>query len=134
MHYQKINQGFHPFRFTRVFWLKVSENLTHLAFYAGWPKAMSAVSVTKAIFENRGVTANAFPAASPPRLPLNEQAENTVQKPGRNLSALVYRGWLSLLPTRWSVRYCGRARSGQNRGKVRYFDFRRVEFGAGEGK
>ena len=32
---------------------EVSEIITHLAFYAGWPNAMSAVSVAKTIFEAR---------------------------------------------------------------------------------
>ncbi|MBZ4262028.1 carboxymuconolactone decarboxylase family protein, partial [Mycobacterium tuberculosis] len=38
---------------------EVSEIITHLSFYAGWPNAMSAVSVAKTIFEARGVTAEA---------------------------------------------------------------------------
>ena len=63
---------------------EVSEIITHLAFYAGWPNAMSAVSVAKTIFEARGVTAEALPAASPTLLPLNEQVEkqraDTVEK------------------------------------------------------
>lgn len=63
---------------------EVSEIITHLAFYAGWPNAMSAVSVAKAIFVARGVTAEALPAASPTLLPLNEQVEkqraDTVEK------------------------------------------------------
>lgn len=32
---------------------EVSELITHLAFYAGWPAAMSAALVTKEIFEQR---------------------------------------------------------------------------------
>lgn len=32
---------------------QVSEMLTHLAFYAGWPNAMSAVPIVKAVFEGR---------------------------------------------------------------------------------
>ena len=63
---------------------EVSEIITHLAFYSGWPNAMSAVSVTKAIFAARGITAEALPAASPTLLPLNEQVEKqraeTVEK------------------------------------------------------
>ena len=63
---------------------EVSEIITHLAFYSGWPNAMSAVSVTKAIFAARGITAEALPAASPTLLPLNEQVEkqraDTVEK------------------------------------------------------
>jgi len=63
---------------------EVSEIITHLAFYAGWPNAMSAVSVTKAVFEARGVTVDALPEASPALLPLNQEAEKqrseTVEK------------------------------------------------------
>ena len=45
---------------------------------------MSAVSVTKTVFEFRGVTADAIPDASPDLLPLNQEAEKqrseTVEK------------------------------------------------------
>ncbi|MBL0576871.1 carboxymuconolactone decarboxylase family protein [Aeromonas caviae] len=54
---------------------EVSEIITHLAFYAGWPNAMSAISVTKIIFETRGITPDALPEASPALLPLNQEAE-----------------------------------------------------------
>lgn len=63
---------------------ELSEIITHLAFYSGWPNAMSAVSVIKAVFETRGVTADALPEASPDLLPLNQEAEKqrseTVEK------------------------------------------------------
>ncbi|MBS0968596.1 carboxymuconolactone decarboxylase family protein [Chimaeribacter arupi] len=63
---------------------EVSEIITHLAFYSGWPNAMSAVTVTHAIFQQRGVTAADLPDASPALLPLNQQAEKqrseTVEK------------------------------------------------------
>jgi 4-carboxymuconolactone decarboxylase len=32
---------------------EASEVLTHLAFYAGWPNAFSAVPVVKGVFEGR---------------------------------------------------------------------------------
>ena len=32
---------------------QAAEAITHLAFYAGWPNAMSALPVAKAIFEKR---------------------------------------------------------------------------------
>ncbi|MCU1752742.1 carboxymuconolactone decarboxylase family protein [Pseudomonas sp. 6D_7.1_Bac1] len=35
---------------------EISAMITHLAFYAGWPNAMSAVPVTKTIFAERGIT------------------------------------------------------------------------------
>ena len=63
---------------------ELSEIITHLAFYSGWPNAMSAISVTKTVFESRGVTADAIPDASPDLLPLNQEAEKqrseTVEK------------------------------------------------------
>ncbi|KML67741.1 carboxymuconolactone decarboxylase family protein [Pectobacterium peruviense] len=63
---------------------ELSEIITHLAFYTGWPNAMAAVSVTKAVFEARGVRADALPEASPALLPLNQEAEKqrseTVEK------------------------------------------------------
>ena len=34
---------------------QASELVTHLAFYAGWPNAMSAVPVVKSVFESRPV-------------------------------------------------------------------------------
>ena len=42
---------------------EVSETITHLAFYAGWPRAVSAVPVAKKVFEARtGVPPNPSPA------------------------------------------------------------------------
>lgn len=32
---------------------EISETLTHLAFYAGWPKALSAVAVAKRVLESK---------------------------------------------------------------------------------
>ncbi|QNK31233.1 carboxymuconolactone decarboxylase family protein [Serratia sp. JUb9] len=63
---------------------EVSEIITHLAFYSGWPNAMSAIAVTKEIFQARGVSAATLPEASPALLPLNQEAEQqrsaTVEK------------------------------------------------------
>lgn len=63
---------------------EVSEIITHLAFYSGWPNAMSAIAVTKDIFQQRGVSAEQLPEASPTLLPLNQEAEKqraeTVEK------------------------------------------------------
>ncbi|ANF31589.1 4-carboxymuconolactone decarboxylase [Leifsonia xyli] len=33
------------------------ESITHLAFYAGWPKAMSAMTVAKELFDDGGASA-----------------------------------------------------------------------------
>lgn len=79
---------------------EVSEIITHLAFYAGWPNAMSAVSVAKAIFEARGVTAEALPAASPTLLPLNEQVEKQRADTVEKMSAPFRTARLNLPPTR----------------------------------
>lgn len=54
---------------------EISEIVTHLAFYAGWANAMSAVAAAKDVFAARGIGADQLPAASPPLLPLNEAAE-----------------------------------------------------------
>lgn len=79
---------------------EVSEIITHLVFYAGWPNAMSAVSVAKTIFEARGVTAEALPAASPTLLPLNEQVEKQRADTVEKMSAPFRLAWLNLPPTR----------------------------------
>lgn len=39
--------------------------ITHLAFYAGWPKAVSALGVTRQVMEARGVTAAGMQAPAP---------------------------------------------------------------------
>ena len=54
---------------------ELSEIVTHLAFYTGWPNALSAVPVLKDIFAQRGIGIDQLPPASPPLLPLNEAAE-----------------------------------------------------------
>jgi 4-carboxymuconolactone decarboxylase len=59
---------------------QMSEIVTHLAFYAGWSNAMSAVAVLKDIFAQRGIRADQLPAADPTALlPLDEVAENARQ-------------------------------------------------------
>jgi 4-carboxymuconolactone decarboxylase len=63
---------------------EISEIITHLAFYAGWPNAMSAIAATKDAFGNRGITTDQLPPASPQLMPLNAEAEQqratTVEK------------------------------------------------------
>lgn len=53
----------------------ISEIITHLAFYAGWGNAMSAVTVAHDVFEAHGIGADQLPAADGELLPLNEEAE-----------------------------------------------------------
>ncbi len=54
---------------------ELSEIITHLAFYSGWPNAMSAVSVAKDVFNQRGIGIGQLPPAKEKLLPLNEEAE-----------------------------------------------------------
>jgi 4-carboxymuconolactone decarboxylase len=54
---------------------ELSEIITHLAFYAGWANAMSAVAVAKEIFRQRGIGIDQLPPAKDKLLPLNEEAE-----------------------------------------------------------
>jgi 4-carboxymuconolactone decarboxylase len=54
---------------------ELSEIITHLAFYAGWENAMSAVAVAKVVFADCKIGADQLPAASPSPLPLDKEAE-----------------------------------------------------------
>lgn len=81
---------------------ELSEIITHLAFYSGWPNAMSAVSVTKAVFETRGVTPDALPDASPDLLPLNQEAEKQRSETVEKMLAEYLQAWLNLLLTHCS--------------------------------
>lgn len=55
---------------------ELSEIITHLAFYSGWPNAMVAAQIASVIFASRKVTAEELPLASPELLPLNKEAED----------------------------------------------------------
>lgn len=54
---------------------EVSEIITHLAFYCGWPAAMTAIAATQGVFAAQGISAEALPPASPELLPLDAAAE-----------------------------------------------------------
>src|SRR5207244_2547642 len=54
---------------------ELSEIVTHLAFYSGWPNAMSAIALAKDIFVKRGITPEQLPPASDEFLPLDQAAE-----------------------------------------------------------
>jgi 4-carboxymuconolactone decarboxylase len=54
---------------------EISETITHLAFYSGWPNAMAAVAAAKDVFAARGIGADQLPAETGPQLPLDEAAE-----------------------------------------------------------
>lgn len=54
---------------------EVSEIITHLAFYSGWANAVAAAEIASGVFARRGVPVDQLPAASGPKLPLDEAAE-----------------------------------------------------------
>ncbi|MHA3019743.1 carboxymuconolactone decarboxylase family protein [Mycobacterium sp. BMJ-28] len=54
---------------------ELSEIITHLAFYAGWPNALSAVAVAQRLFAARGIGATDLPSADDAALPLDEAGE-----------------------------------------------------------
>src|SRR2546428_12105672 len=53
---------------------EISEIITHLAFYSGWPNAMSAVAAAKGVFVMRKTGNDQLPPASPQLIPLDEAA------------------------------------------------------------
>lgn len=55
---------------------ELSEVVTHLAFYAGWPNALSVVPVIRECFSRRDVDTLALPPANPDHLPLDEASES----------------------------------------------------------
>jgi 4-carboxymuconolactone decarboxylase len=54
---------------------EISEIITHLAFYSGWPNALAAVAIAKDVFAARGIGTDQLPSISPALLPLDEAAE-----------------------------------------------------------
>ena len=54
---------------------EISEIVTHLAFYSGWPNALAAVAAAKDVFARRGIGVDQLATASPALLLLNEAAE-----------------------------------------------------------
>ena len=76
---------------------ELSEIITHLAFYSGWPNAMSAVSVIKAVFETRGVTADALPEASRTCFLSIRKQKSSVQRQWKKMLAQYLQAWLNSL-------------------------------------
>ncbi len=67
---------------------ELSEVITHLAFYAGWPGATSAASVAKSVFAERGIGADQL-AGPPGLLQVDEAAEKErAAYVGRNLDGV----------------------------------------------
>jgi 4-carboxymuconolactone decarboxylase len=54
---------------------KISETITHLAFYAGWGNAVAAADVVNNVFTQRSIGADQIPSASVKHQPLDESAE-----------------------------------------------------------
>jgi 4-carboxymuconolactone decarboxylase len=54
---------------------EISELITHLAFYAGWANAMSAVAAAKDVFAERRIGPDQLSAASPSLLPIDQAWE-----------------------------------------------------------
>ena len=68
---------------------ELSEVITHLAFYSGWANAMTAVSVAKDVFREKGVKQDQLPLAEERLLPLNEEAEEKrATQVGNNFGAV----------------------------------------------
>jgi 4-carboxymuconolactone decarboxylase len=54
---------------------EIAAIITHLAFYSGWPRAMSAIPVAKDVFAQRGVKPDNLAAQSSDALPVDEASE-----------------------------------------------------------
>src|SRR4051812_45568609 len=71
---------------------ELSEIVTHLAFYSGFPNAMSAVVVAKDVFVRRDIGVDQLPPASPDLLPQDEAAETAREKTVRDTGGSVSQG------------------------------------------
>lgn len=54
---------------------ELSEIITHLAFYSGWPNAFAAILPASEVFAQRGIGSDQLPKSLPELLPLNQAAE-----------------------------------------------------------
>ncbi|MDQ2819915.1 MAG: carboxymuconolactone decarboxylase family protein [Pseudomonadota bacterium] len=59
---------------------EISEIVTHLAFYSGWPNAMGALNAVEGVFAARHIGADQLPAAKVTPLPLDKEAEAARKK------------------------------------------------------
>lgn len=55
---------------------EISETITHLAFYAGWPNATSAALIARNVFAERHIDTSLLPAEDVDFLPLDTETEN----------------------------------------------------------
>lgn len=90
--------------------IELSEAVTHLAFYAGWPKAVSAVNVLAAVFEERGIRLERTDVSSPaPKAGLQIQRKS--KSPAQRGPASNFTGEVQV-STRFSAPAPGRAGGG----------------------
>ncbi|NOW45023.1 4-carboxymuconolactone decarboxylase [Novosphingobium sp. SG751A] len=54
---------------------EISETITHLAYYVGWPNAMAAIAPVGDVFARHHIGADQLPAIAPSLLPIDEKAE-----------------------------------------------------------
>jgi 4-carboxymuconolactone decarboxylase len=54
---------------------ELSEIITHLAFYSGWPNAAGAISAARTVFAERHINAAELPPATVALLPLDKEAD-----------------------------------------------------------
>lgn len=57
--------------------IEITALITHLAFYTGWPNAMSSVGVAKTVFASRGIDTKELDLPKRELLPVNEASEKT---------------------------------------------------------
>ncbi len=62
-----LNNGVKPAEIAAV--------ITHLAFYAGWPRAVSAIGVAKEVFAKRGIATDKLALGSTELLPVDQASE-----------------------------------------------------------
>lgn len=74
---------------------ELSEIITHLAFYSGWPNAMAAVTAAQPVFAKRGIRIDQLPPATGPLLPLDRPAEDARKARVDQLFATVAPGVLT---------------------------------------
>lgn len=67
---------------------EIGEAFTHLAFYAGWPKAMTAVGITTKVFASAGAETGSV-ANADARLQVYQPSTNPVRGPASNFTGSV---------------------------------------------
>ena len=89
---------------------EISEIITHLAFYAGWGNAMSAIAIARDVFAARHIGADQLPAVSR-SLAANRRSRRSEarKRVSTRSSARSSRGWCSTPPTCcFAICGCGR--------------------------